>query len=127
MRAGLGWLLVRRRLVTGLVGCTLLVVVAHAGVSVSSADMRKFYSKAVPALGGPRTGGAGYAARTVATVVAGAPVAEEMFFRGWLWVGLRRRWGAWRTGGVTGLLFLLMHGLGASGGSLRCWCQSWCC
>ena len=112
LRAGLGWLPVRRRpLVAGLVGCTL-VVVAHAGLSVSSADMREFYGKAVPALGGPRTGDAGYAAWIVATVVIGAPVAEELFFRGWLWAGLRRRWGAWRTGGATGLLFLLVHGLG---------------
>lgn len=109
LRAGLGWLPVRRR---RLVGCTLLVVVAHAGLSVSSADMHEFYSKAVPALGGPRTGDAGYAAWIVATVVIGAPVAEELFFRGWPWAGLRRRWGAWRTGGATGLLFLLVHGLG---------------
>ncbi len=114
LRAGLGWLPVRqRRLVAGLVSCTLLlVVVAHAGLSASSAGMREFYSKAVPALGGPRTGDAGYAAWIVATVVIGAPVAEELFFRGWLWAGLRRRWGAWRTGGATGLLFLLVHGLG---------------
>jgi membrane protease YdiL (CAAX protease family) len=113
LQAGLGWLPVRRRrLVAGLVGCTLLVAVAHAGLSAWSADMREFYSKAVPALGGPRTGNAGYAAWIVATVVIGAPVAEELFFRGWLWAGLRRRWGAWRTGGATGLLFLLVHGLG---------------
>ena len=52
---------------------------------------------------------AGYALGCIAFFAIGAPVTEELFFRGWLWVALRRRWGAWATGGTTGLLFLLAH------------------
>jgi membrane protease YdiL (CAAX protease family) len=38
-----------------------------------------------------------------------APLAEELFFRGWLWTGLRRHWGALPTAVVTSALFLAIH------------------
>ncbi len=41
-----------------------------------------------------------------------APVAEELFFRGWLWEELRRSWGRPAVALATGLLFLLAHGMG---------------
>ena len=113
LRAGLGWAPVRqRRLVTGLVGGTLLLVAAQVGLAVWLPEVHRFLSKAAPSLGGPQTGG-GYAAWIVAVLVIGAPVAEEVFFRGWLWVGLRRHWGAWRTGLATGLMFLSVHWIGS--------------
>lgn len=68
-------------------------------------------SKAAPALDEPRPGNTGYLAWIVRVVVVCALVPEELFFRGWLWAGLRRQWGAWRTGRATGLLFLLVHGV----------------
>jgi membrane protease YdiL (CAAX protease family) len=37
------------------------------------------------------------------------PLAEELFFRGWLWTGLRRHWGALPTAVVTSALFLAIH------------------
>jgi membrane protease YdiL (CAAX protease family) len=37
------------------------------------------------------------------------PLAEELFFRGWLWTGLRRYWGALPTAVVTSALFLAIH------------------
>ena len=102
LRAGLGWLPVRRRwLVAGLVGRTPLVPVIHQELAGAS-----------PGLDGLRPGAALYAAWVVGALVVGALVLEELFFRGWLWVGLRRRWGAWRTGLMTGLVFLLLHGVG---------------
>jgi membrane protease YdiL (CAAX protease family) len=45
-----------------------------------------------------------------------APLAEELFFRGWLWTGLRKHWGVLPTGLVTAVLWLLPHlgrGIGA--------------
>ncbi|MEK9968309.1 MAG: type II CAAX endopeptidase family protein, partial [Ferrovibrio sp.] len=43
------------------------------------------------------------------------PVAEELFFRGWLWTALRRRWSVLPTAIVTSTLWLAMHfGHGAS-------------
>lgn len=38
-----------------------------------------------------------------------APLAEETFFRGFLFPGLRNRWGAWRAALASGLFFALLH------------------
>lgn len=42
-------------------------------------------------------------------VVIVAPVAEELFFRGWMWNGLRRHWGALPTALLTTGFWLLLH------------------
>jgi hypothetical protein len=44
-------------------------------------------------------------------IVAVAPVAEELFFRGWLWTALRQSWNAWPTALVTAGLWLVVHAL----------------
>lgn len=44
-----------------------------------------------------------------ATIAVLPPLAEETFFRGWLWVGLRRRFGAFVTAFITGGLFAVAH------------------
>ncbi len=113
LRAGLGWLPVRRRgLVAALAASVLLVAAANAALVTALPGADGFFERAVPVLGGPQPGDAGWAAWIVATVVVGAPLSEELFFRGWLWAGLRRHWGAWATGTATGLLFLVVHGIG---------------
>jgi uncharacterized protein len=38
-----------------------------------------------------------------------APLSEELFFRGWLWTGLRKHWGALTTGALTGAVWLALH------------------
>jgi len=38
-----------------------------------------------------------------------APLAEETFFRGFLFPGLRNRWGTLRAALASGLLFALLH------------------
>jgi membrane protease YdiL (CAAX protease family) len=43
------------------------------------------------------------------SVVLG-PVAEELFFRGWLWTGLAKRWSAASTMMVTSVIWLALHG-----------------
>jgi membrane protease YdiL (CAAX protease family) len=48
------------------------------------------------------------AAFAVATVIL-APLAEELFFRGWLWTGLRRHWRALPTALLTCGFWLLIH------------------
>jgi membrane protease YdiL (CAAX protease family) len=48
------------------------------------------------------------AAFAVATVVQ-APLAEELFFRGWLWTALRRHWRAFPTALLTCGFWLLIH------------------
>jgi membrane protease YdiL (CAAX protease family) len=42
-------------------------------------------------------------------VVVLAPLAEELFFRGWLWTGLRKHWSARPTGLVTAAIWLVLH------------------
>jgi membrane protease YdiL (CAAX protease family) len=38
-----------------------------------------------------------------------APLSEELFFRGWLWTGLRKHWGALTTGALTGMIWVALH------------------
>jgi len=38
-----------------------------------------------------------------------APVSEELLFRGWLWTGLRKHWGALPTAVFTGMFWLGIH------------------
>lgn len=37
------------------------------------------------------------------------PLSEELFFRGWLWTGLQRHWGALPAALVTAIMWLLPH------------------
>jgi membrane protease YdiL (CAAX protease family) len=46
--------------------------------------------------------------RTFALVLM-APLAEELFFRGWLWNGLRQRWNALPTALFTAAFWLVLH------------------
>lgn len=113
LRAGLGWLPVRRYwLLAALVACVLLLGAAQVELSAVSPVVHDFLKRAVREVAGLPIGSGAYAVWFAATIVIGAPIAEEMFFRGWLWVGLRGRWGAWRTGLTTGAAFLLLHGAG---------------
>jgi membrane protease YdiL (CAAX protease family) len=42
-------------------------------------------------------------------IIVLAPLAEELFFRGWLWTGLRKHWGVLPTGLMTAVMWLLPH------------------
>jgi membrane protease YdiL (CAAX protease family) len=42
-------------------------------------------------------------------VVLLAPPCEELFYRGWLWTGLQRHWGALPTAALTGTVWLALH------------------
>jgi membrane protease YdiL (CAAX protease family) len=61
-------------------------------------------------LGGAKVATDGWVLLGLAAVAVAAPVAEELFFRGWLWARLSR---VWPPGGValaTGAAFALAHG-----------------
>ena len=45
----------------------------------------------------------------VVMIVGFAPVAEELFFRGFLFAGLRTRWSLWPAALTSGLIFGLVH------------------
>lgn len=42
-------------------------------------------------------------------VIAAAPIGEEIFFRGLLFSGLRRRFGLWPAGAISGAIFAVFH------------------
>jgi membrane protease YdiL (CAAX protease family) len=49
------------------------------------------------------------AVTAVVMIVLLAPVAEELFFRGFLFAGLRSRWSLWPAALTSGLIFGLVH------------------
>jgi membrane protease YdiL (CAAX protease family) len=53
--------------------------------------------------------GLGVQVALVLSMTLAASIVEELFFRGWLWTGLRRHWGPAFVGLVTSLLWLLSH------------------
>jgi ABC-2 type transport system permease protein/sodium transport system permease protein len=56
----------------------------------------------------------------ILTALAVVPaVAEELFFRGYLFRATAVRWGGWSAVGATALLFALFHAFGASGITLQ--------
>ena len=42
-------------------------------------------------------------------VIILGPISEELFFRGWLWVGLRKHWSPLATAAATGGMWLMVH------------------
>jgi membrane protease YdiL (CAAX protease family)/uncharacterized RDD family membrane protein YckC len=53
--------------------------------------------------------GIGIAIFAVLAVVVLAPVAEEIFFRGFFFAGLRKRWSLWPSALLSGAIFGLVH------------------
>lgn len=53
--------------------------------------------------------GIGIAIAAVLAIVVLAPFAEEMFFRGFFFAGLRTRWSVWPSALVSGAVFGLVH------------------
>ena len=109
--AGLGLRpMVRRAWIAVLAGLLLVVlagfVAAVALVPELSRVLAKLAAEAQQGMAGAHW--AVLAGYCVAVVVV-APVSEELFFRGWLWEGLRRHWGVWPTAALTAGLFTLAH------------------
>jgi membrane protease YdiL (CAAX protease family) len=113
LREGLAWLGVQRRWdVALLAGTAAVVAMAHVAMVVRFPAYRAFFEHAQTSLPLPQQTGLGvgaYAAWVLLVIVVGAPLTEELFFRGWLWVGLSRWWSVWVTAPATGCLWLLAH------------------
>ncbi len=113
LREGLAWLAVRRRLdVVLLTLAGALLAAGHVALVIRVPAYRAFFEHTQTSLPMPDASGLGigaYAAWVGLVVVVGAPLSEELFFRGWLWVGLSRWWGVGVVGPATGLLWLLAH------------------
>ena len=57
------------------------------------------------------TGGPALIILRVLLIAGLAPIAEELFFRGWFWTALRRYWSVWPTALCTGGIWLSLHAL----------------
>jgi CAAX protease family protein len=53
--------------------------------------------------------GVGIAVAAVLAIVVLAPIAEELFFRGFFFAGLRSRWSLWPSALLSGAIFGLVH------------------
>jgi membrane protease YdiL (CAAX protease family)/uncharacterized RDD family membrane protein YckC len=53
--------------------------------------------------------GIGIAIFAVLAIIVLAPIAEEIFFRGFFFAGLRRRWSLWPSALLSGAIFGLVH------------------
>ena len=114
--AGLGWRPIQRpallaALVLGQLFATVtwavIIVRMFGAPSANVAIMLQRSAQSSPWLLG--------AVIALATLIA--PLCEELFFRGWLWTGLRRSWGPGRAAFVTALPWLILHA--ADGGWRR--------
>jgi uncharacterized protein len=91
-------------------GSRLVWIVAIATVAygvAADALVSRFYPPSNAWIMMPK--GVPWIALFVVLAVAGAPLAEEMFFRGWLYTGLRSKMRAWTAITVTAILFALAH------------------
>jgi membrane protease YdiL (CAAX protease family) len=116
--AGLGAGPIQRQSAVALL-CAAMVVWLIGFMSVMQAvpALRDFAKSVTPdVLSDLGHGGAAAAVSQMLLVAIFAPLSEELFFRGWLWEGLRRRG---QTVGTTACLtaipWLLLHGLDAPG------------
>jgi membrane protease YdiL (CAAX protease family) len=101
MRAGLGGLRITRPIVTA----AIAVVVAAYALALTL-----WIYRANPPLVAAMTAmnWLAFGLSTFALVIA-APFGEELFFRGWLWTGLRTHWGTLATAAATSVIWLALH------------------
>jgi membrane protease YdiL (CAAX protease family) len=114
LRAGLAWLEIRRRLDVGLLaGLAAMTALGHLALAAKVPAYQAFFEQvntSLPSLLQDRDMATGtYVAWALLVLVVGAPFSEELFFRGWLWVGLERWWGTWLTAVITGSMWLAVH------------------
>jgi membrane protease YdiL (CAAX protease family) len=104
LQAGLGnYSIAGRQLIIVLgIAEVAIAVVANEAQYVSRSDL--FSQNPLPDLASP-----GSSALLVIHYVLLGPLAEELFFRGWLWTGLRKRSSPLATATITSVLWIGMH------------------
>ncbi len=113
---GLGAVPMRRR---GLIAVFALVMVAwvigYVAVIIRFRGFGHYVAARVPSvLALPLSAGPVMTASLILLAVLAAPVAEELFFRGWLWTTLCRTWAVWPTAVCTAGLWLGIHAIDGS-------------
>ena len=102
----------RHRLIALFAGLMIAWVIGYVMALIQFQAFNAYVATRVPAvLTLPVSGGPILLAIMLLLAVAVAPLAEELFFRGWLWTVLRRSWGVWPTALCTAGLWLGIHAL----------------
>jgi membrane protease YdiL (CAAX protease family) len=102
----------RHGLITAFAGLAAAWVFAYVAILGRFHAVETYVAKSVPSvLALPISAGPVLLAVMLLLALVLAPVAEEFFFRGWLWTSLRGRWGVWPTALCTAALWLGMHAL----------------
>jgi membrane protease YdiL (CAAX protease family) len=92
------------------IGWTFAVLGAYyAGAIVFSAIVLQPEQEDIGKELGVCNPGVGIAISAVAAIVVLAPFAEEIFFRGFFFAGLRTRWSLWPSALLSGVVFGLVH------------------
>ena len=110
---GLGAVPMRRYgLIAALAGLMIAWVIAYIAAIIRFPTFNDYVATKVPAvLTVPDSGGPILLTTMLLLTVVVAPVAEELFFRGWLWTALRRSWSVWPTALCTSGLWLGIHAI----------------
>jgi membrane protease YdiL (CAAX protease family) len=110
---GLGAAPMRRHgLVAVFAGLMIAWVIAYVATLIRFRTFNDYVATRVPAvLTVPDSGGPILLTTMLLLAVLVAPIAEELFFRGWLWTTLRRSWSVWSTALCTSGLWLAIHAL----------------
>jgi CAAX protease family protein len=102
----------RHRLIAAFAGLMLVWVAAYVATIVHVPALSAYLAPRMPSvLALQASAGPIVLAAHVLLLVIVAPVAEELFFRGWLWTALRRSWGVWPTALCTASIWLAVHTL----------------
>jgi membrane protease YdiL (CAAX protease family) len=110
---GLGAVPMRRYgLIAVFAGLMVAWVIAYVAAIIRFRTFNDYVATKVPAvLTVPDPGSPILLTTMLLLAVLGAPIAEELFFRGWLWTALRRSWSVWPTALCTAGLWLAIHAI----------------
>jgi membrane protease YdiL (CAAX protease family) len=117
-RVGLGVRRIRRvNVVALLCVATIVWLLGFFGLVEAFPALRDFVKSVTPELlSGLDNGGPAVTFLKVTLIAILAPVSEELFFRGWLWEGLRQRgYAITMTSGLTAIPWLMLHGIDSPG------------
>lgn len=109
LRQALGRLGLRRFELSGFGWMFAMLGVYYAGAIAFSAIVVQPNQEDIGKQLGVCNPGIGIAIAAVLSVVVIAPFAEELFFRGFFFAGLRSRWSLWPSALLSGAIFGLVH------------------